>query len=121
MVDKILFDSGSADIKASGRKVLLRLGKLLNDFKERDLRIEGHTDNVPIKEDLRPIWATNWELSTARATAVARYLQDAAKVDPARLVAAGYGEYRPVASNDKPETRALNRRIEIVLVARESH
>ncbi|MDD5656533.1 MAG: OmpA family protein, partial [Elusimicrobia bacterium] len=58
-------------------------------------------------------------LSTARATAVLRYLQDNAKVDPSRLVAAGYGEQRPVASNDTPESRALNRRIEIVLVARE--
>ena len=119
MVDKILFDSGSADIKSSGRKVLARLGKLLNDVPDKDLRIEGHTDNVPIKDELRAIYASNWELSTARATSVARYLQDAAKVDPSRLIAAGYGEYRPVAPNDKPETRALNRRIEIVLVARE--
>ena len=119
MVDKILFDSGSADIKASGRKVLARLGKLLNDVPDKDLRIEGHTDNVPIKDEMRAVYASNWELSTARATAVARYLQDSAKVEPARLIAAGYGEYRPVAPNDKPETRALNRRIEIVLVARE--
>ncbi|MBI4346205.1 MAG: OmpA family protein [Elusimicrobia bacterium] len=119
LVDKILFDSGSDDIKPAGRKVLGRIGKLLNDVPDRDLRIEGHTDNVPISDELRGRFASNWELSTARATAVARYLQDAAKVDPKRLVAAGFGEYRPVASNDRPETRALNRRIEIALVARE--
>lgn len=119
LVDKILFDSGSDDIKPAGRKVLARIGRLLNEVQDKDLRIEGHTDDVPISDELRARFASNWELSTARATAVARYLQDAAKVDPKRLVAAGYGEHRPVASNDKPETRALNRRIEIVLVAHE--
>lgn len=119
LVDKILFDSGSDDIKPAGRKVLARIGKLLNEVPDKDLRIEGHTDNVPISDELRGRFASNWELSTARATAVARYLQDAAKVDPKRLVAAGYGEYRPVASNDWPQTRALNRRIEIALVARD--
>lgn len=119
LVDKILFDSGSDDIKPVGRRVLTRIGKLLNEVPDRDMRIEGHTDNVPISDELRGRFASNWELSTARATAVARYLQDAAKVEPKRLIAAGYGEYRPVASNDKPETRALNRRIEIALVARE--
>ncbi|MBI5199974.1 MAG: OmpA family protein [Elusimicrobia bacterium] len=119
LVDKILFDSGSDEIKPLGRKVLARIGKLLNEVPSRDIRIEGHTDNVPISDELRSRFASNWELSTARATAVARYLQEAAKVDPKRLVAAGYGEYRPVASNDRNDTRALNRRIEIALVARD--
>ncbi len=119
LVDKILFDSGSDEIKPQGRKVLARIGKLLNEVPDRDMRIEGHTDNVPISDELRSRFASNWELSTARATAVARYLQEAARVDPMRLIAAGYGEYRPVASNDRTDTRALNRRIEIVLVARE--
>lgn len=119
LVDKILFDSGSDDIKPAGRKVLARIGKLLNEVQGKDMRIEGHTDNVPISDELRSRFASNWELSTARATAVARYLQDAAKVDPKRLAATGYGEYRPVAPNDKPETRALNRRIEIILIPKE--
>lgn len=119
LVDKILFDSGSDDIKPAGRKVLARIGKLLNEVQDKDLRIEGHTDNIPISDELRSRFASNWELSTARATAVARYLQDAAKVEPKRLSAAGFGEYRPVAPNDKPESRALNRRIEIVLIPRE--
>ena len=119
MVDRILFDSGSAEVKPAGRKVLGRVGALLNQVLEKDIRIEGHTDNVPISEDLRARYPSNWELSTARATSVARYLQDHAKVDPKRLVAAGLGEWRPVAPNDKPESRALNRRIEIILAPRE--
>lgn len=119
LVDRILFDSGSAEIKPAGRKVLSRIGKLLGEVQGRDVRIEGHTDNVPISDELRSIYPSNWELSTARATAVARYLQDAAKIDPKRLIAAGYGEFRPVAPNDKPESRALNRRIELVLIAKE--
>lgn len=119
MVDRILFDSGQAEVKPDGRKVLDKVGSLLNAVKDKDIRIEGHTDNKPIGGELKLKYPTNWELSTARATAVARYLEDQAKVDPKRLVAAGYGEYRPVAPNDTPESRALNRRIEIVLVPRD--
>lgn len=116
MVDRILFDSGRADVKGDGRKVLDKLAAVLNGVQDKDIRIEGHTDNVPIGSELKGRYPSNWELSTARATAVARYLQDNARVDPARLVAAGYGEYHPVAANDTPEHKALNRRIEISLV-----
>ncbi len=119
MVDRILFDSGMAEIRPAGKKVLERIGSVLTGVKDKDIRIEGHTDNKPIGGELKNKYATNWELSTARATAVARHLQDQAKVDPLRLVAAGYGEFRPVSSNDTPEKRALNRRIEIVLVPKE--
>lgn len=119
LVDRILFDSGSAEVKPAGRKVLARVGELLNQVKDKDIRIEGHTDNVPISADLRAKYPSNWELSTARATAVARYLQDHAAVDPNRLVATGLGQWRPVADNAKPETRALNRRIEIILAPRD--
>ena len=119
MVDRILFDSGLAEVKAEGRKVLAQIGSALNDVEDKNIRIEGHTDNIPISGELKNRYPTNWELSTARATAVARYLQDVAKIDPARLAAAGYGEYRPIAANDTPENRALNRRIEIVLVAKD--
>ncbi len=119
LVDRILFDSGEATVKPDGRKVLGRIAGVLNGVQGKDIRIEGHTDNVPIGGDLKDRYASNWELSTARATAVARYLQDHAKLDPRRLVATGLGEFRPVAPNDKAESRALNRRIEIVLVPRE--
>lgn len=119
LVDRILFDSGSAEVKPAGRKVLARVGAVLNQVTDKDIRIEGHTDDVPISAELRSRYASNWELSTARATSVARYLEDHAKVDPARLVAAGLGQWRPVADNAKPETRALNRRIEIILAPRD--
>jgi chemotaxis protein MotB len=119
MVDRILFDSGHAEVRPDGEKVLEKVGKVLAGVADKDIRIEGHTDNKPIVGDLKNKYATNWELSTARATAVLRYLQDVAKVDPSHLVAAGYGEFRPVSPNDTPENRALNRRIEIVLVPRD--
>lgn len=119
LIDRILFDSGKAEIKNDGKSVLDKVGSILNTVKDKNIRIEGHTDNKPISGELLAKYPSNWELSTARATAVARYLQDRAKVDPARLLATGYGEYRPVASNDTPESRGLNRRIEIVLVPRD--
>ncbi len=119
LVDRILFDSGKAEIKDDGRKVLDKVGGVLTSVADKNIRIEGHTDNKPITGDLQSKYPTNWELSTARATAVARYLQDKAKVDPTRLVAAGFGEFHPVAPNDTAESRALNRRIEIVLVPKE--
>ncbi len=119
MVDRILFDSGQAEVRADGKKVLEKVGKVLVGVADKDIRIEGHTDNKPIVGDLKNKYATNWELSTARATAVLRHLADAAKVDGKRMVAAGYGEFRPVSPNDTPENRALNRRIEIVLVPRD--
>lgn len=119
MVDRILFDPGQAEVKADGKKVLEKVGGILNSVQDKDIRIEGHTDNKPIGTELRNKYPTNWELSATRATVVARYLQDNAKVEPKRLVVTGYGEFRPIAPNDTPENRALNRRIEIVLVPRE--
>jgi len=77
------------------------------------IRVEGHTDNVPVHAST---WTSNWDLSAARALAVVRVLQEKG-VDPTRLAAAGYGEYQPIASNDTPEGKSLNRRIEIVLAA----
>jgi chemotaxis protein MotB len=119
MVDKILFDSGMAEVKTDGKKVLDKVGTVLSSVADKDIRIEGHTDNKPITAALASKYPTNWELSTARATAVARYLEDNAKIDGKRLVAAGYGEFRPITSNETPDGRAQNRRIEIVLVPKE--
>lgn len=119
MLDKILFDSGQADVKSDGKKVLEKLGTVLKGVADKDIRIEGHTDNKPITAALQSKYPTNWELSTARATAVARYLEDTAKIDGKRLIAAGYGEFRPVATNETLEGRAQNRRIEIILVPKE--
>jgi len=116
MVDKILFNSGEANVKPEGEKVLLQVGAALKNVQDKAIRVEGHTDNVPIAGSLKDRFASNWELSTARATAVVRYLQDKAGIAADHLIAAGYGEYRPIASNATPEGRAQNRRIEIVLV-----
>jgi len=119
LVEKILFGSGQARLKSEGEAVLDRVGAVLKQVQDKDIRIEGHTDNVPIGKGLQSKFASNWELSSARATAVARYLTQHAGIDPQRLIAAGYGEYRPIAPNDTDEHRAENRRIEIVLVPRE--
>lgn len=116
MVDKILFPSGSADIGKKGKEVLDKVIAILKDVKDKRIQVEGHTDNVPIVSSLRKRYPTNWELSTARATEVVRYLQEAGGIDPKLLSATGYSEYLPVASNDTEKDRQKNRRIEIVLL-----
>ena len=113
MAEKVLFPSGSATINADGKQTLAKVADALKEVKGRIIRVEGHTDNVPIRTDRFP---SNWELSSARAIAVVRYLQERG-VDPAVLGAAGYAEFQPIASNDTPEGRAQNRRIEISLAA----
>ena len=115
LVDKILFDSGSADINPKGRDLLRVLAKSLKENKNNPILIEGHTDNVPLTADLMRRFPSNWELSTARAAAVARFFQEEGDIDPLRLSARGYSFYRPVAPNDTAEGRRQNRRIEIVL------
>ena len=115
LVDKILFDSGKVDIKKNGKSVLDRVADIVKDIADKQIRIEGHTDNVKIGPVLAAKFATNWELSTARSTMVVKYLQGRG-VDPSFLSAAGYSEYRPVDSNETEEGRAKNRRIEIVLI-----
>ena len=119
MVDEILFDSGRATIKPEGVRVLGRVGKVLLNVKDQAIRIEGHTDNVPIGAELAKTYPTNWELSVARATAVTRYLQEEIGVNPRLISATGYGPYRPIASNETEKGRTRNRRIEIVLVPKE--
>ena len=118
MVDAILFDSGKAEIKPAGLVVLGKVIEILKSVNDKAIRIEGHTDAVPISGTLAQRYPTNWELSAARAINVARYLQKQA-IDPALLSAAGFGEFKPVAANDTVEGRAKNRRIEIVLVPKD--
>ena len=115
MVDEILFDSGETVIKPAGLDVLRRVGAVLKKAPDRRIEVQGHTDNVPIAGQLAKRYPTNWELSAARATNVARFLQDEAKIDPALLSAVGLSEYRPRASNDSEDGRRRNRRIEILL------
>ncbi|WP_455245621.1 OmpA family protein, partial [Petrachloros mirabilis] len=115
MVDRVLFDSGRAEIKPAGLKVLKQVGDVLNKVTDKQIRIEGHTDNVPISTKLQDRFKTNWELSTARATTVVRYLIEQGGVDREQLSAVGYADTRPVDTNETDEGRSSNRRIEIVL------
>jgi chemotaxis protein MotB len=113
VADKILFDSGHADLKKDGKAVLLKVGEALLKS-DKYIRVVGHTDNVPLSAGAS--YASNWELSAARATTVVRFLQEQAKLDPVRLVASGRGEFAPVAPNDTPANKQKNRRIEITLL-----
>jgi chemotaxis protein MotB len=115
MVDEILFDSGEAVIKPAGLEVLRRVGAILGKVENRRIEVQGHTDNVPITPALAKRFPTNWELSAARATNVARFLQDEAKIDPKLLSAVAFSEYAPRSANDTAESRRKNRRIEILL------
>ena len=118
LVDKILFDSGEAQISKRGEGVLARLGAVLANVDvtgDKQIQVSGHTDNLPLGEKLTTTFPTNWELSTARAVNVVRFLADKASVPPQRLVASGYGEWNPIANNKSPAGRARNRRIEILL------
>jgi chemotaxis protein MotB len=116
MVERILFASGQAEIKPDGLQVLRRVGDILKEVHDREIRVEGHTDNVPISPRLMQIFPSNWELSTARAANVVHFLQGQVGIDGERLSVSGYGPYRPVADNNTSEGRAQNRRIQIVLV-----
>jgi chemotaxis protein MotB len=116
MVDKILFPSGEAEITPEGLIVLERIGDVLKNTKNKTIRVEGHTDDVQITKQLKKKYATNWELSTARATNVVRFLQENIGIDATLLQPIGMSEYHPVASNETPDGRSQNRRIEIALL-----
>jgi len=115
LVDKILFDSGEASVSKRGESVLARVGAVLASIEDRHIQVSGHTDNTPISDKLKQQYPTNWELSVARATNVVRFLQEKASVPADRLLASGYGEYQPIASNRTAGGRAKNRRIELLL------
>jgi chemotaxis protein MotB len=117
VLEKILFKSGSADILPAGQTVLGKVTKVLAQTDDL-IRVEGHTDNVPISGKLKDKYFSNWELSAARAASVVRYFQQGEnKIDPARMEAVGFAEYRPLVPNDSDENRRRNRRVEIVLTA----
>jgi chemotaxis protein MotB len=119
LVDKLLFESGEATISKRGEGVLARVGAVLANVQDKTddktIQVSGHTDNLPLGDKLTAQFPTNWELSAARAVTVVRFLVDKANVPPQRLVASGYGEWNPIASNKTAPGRARNRRIEILL------
>lgn len=111
--DTMLFDEGSAIIKSGARSTLMKIATELNDL-ENPVLIEGHTDSIPIKNQQYP---SNWELSTARATNIIKYLTEKKLISPRRLSAVGYGEYVPIATNDTKDGRAKNRRVDIIVLS----
>jgi chemotaxis protein MotB len=115
LAERILYDSGSAEIKSDGTKVLKRIAEALRHSPDTDIRVEGHTDDVPIRTEPRPRFSSNFELSFARAVAVVRYLKEVAKVKPARLSALGLADTRPVLANGSEDARSRNRRVEIIV------
>jgi len=110
----ILFSSGSAAIRNSGKKHLQKISRILSRYVNREIQVQGHTDNIPISDRLADRWESNWELSAARATRVLRFLVEVGNTDPKRISAAGLGEFRPIADNSSKTERKKNRRIDIV-------
>jgi chemotaxis protein MotB len=114
VVGDLLFDSGKAKIRPEAFGLLTKVSAILKDnMAQFNVGIEGHTDNVPIKQSG---WKSNWELSTARALSVLHYLANDQGIQPERLSAIGYGEYRPLASSVTLDGRKQNRRVEIVIL-----
>lgn len=117
ILDRVLFDSGEAELKPDGAVVLRQVVGFLTQHPSLKVHVIGHTDNVPIKAAARSRFPSNWELSSARANAAVRFMAEQTGVDPRRLGAVGYGEFRPVADNATPEGRARNRRIAITVLS----
>ncbi len=113
ILDRVMFDSGDAVVKTDGENVLRKIAAILAEHPDLKIHVIGHTDNVPI----RTRFASNWELSTARALAAVHFLTEKAGVAPSRVGAIGYGEFRPIADNSTPEGRAKNRRIAVTILS----
>jgi len=114
VVGDVLFDSGKAKVRPDSHHILNKVADVLKEnVPQLNVGIEGHTDNIPIKHSG---WKSNWELATARALSVLHYLVEEKSISPERVSAIGYGEFRPVASNNTKESRQLNRRVEIVIL-----
>lgn len=113
--DSLLFDSGQSDIRQNEIVKLIDIGKILNrkEISDSFIRVEGHTDNIPISNYL---YKSNWDLSVIRASNVAQLLIAQAGIQPQRISALGYGEFRPIADNSTDAGRSLNRRVEIVIM-----
>ena len=110
--EKVSFDSGKSNLKKEVVAALDKIGKILSEYPENRIIIEGHTDNIPIKTVKFP---DNWQLSSERALSVLRYLLENKKLNPEKFSIQGYGEFQPVVPNNTPENRALNRRVDIVI------
>ncbi len=116
--DAVTFASSSTRVTKEGKDILEQIWDVLSDYQGYVVMVEGHTDDVQIAERFTGRYASNWELSSARAHAVVHYLTKKQGADPERLSAIGYGEYQPVADNTTPEGRAENRRVVIAVRAK---
>ena len=114
-VDRILFDFGKASVTAEGGAVLHKVGEILKGVQGRQIRVIGHTDDIPILPKYRYRFPSNWELSAARAAAVVRHFEKETGLDPRNLEAVGRSFYHPVASNETADGRSQNRRVEIII------
>jgi chemotaxis protein MotB len=112
VLDKAFFDEGKAELKDGAKGALDKIVPIIKSV-DNHVRIEGHTDNVPINTNE---FKSNWELSVRRATEVVRYFVEKRGLPPERISATGYAEYRPIVQNDSPKNKALNRRIEIIVI-----
>jgi chemotaxis protein MotB len=112
VLDKAFFDEGKAELKDGAKGALDKIAPIIKSV-DNHVRIEGHTDNVPINTNE---FKSNWELSVRRATEVVRYFVEKRGLPPERISATGYAEYRPIVQNDSPKNKALNRRIEIIVI-----
>lgn len=113
LADKLLFKSGSYQVTDRAKEILGKVAKIVLDKPDFECMVEGHTDNVPIKN---PVLQDNWDLSVKRATSIVRILQNDFNIDPKRLVASGRGEYVPLTGNDTAEGRSTNRRTRILVL-----
>ena len=113
IADKLLFKSGSYNVTDRAKEILGKVAKIVQDKPDFECMVEGHTDNVPIKNT---VLIDNWDLSVKRATSIVRILQNDFGIDPKRLVASGRSEFIPVDSNTTPEGRAKNRRTRILVL-----
>jgi len=116
ILDRILFNSGDAVMQPAGESVMRKIAAILGQHPELKIHVIGHTDNIPIRPEARSRFASNWELSAARAMAAVHFLTEQAGVDPRRVGAVGYGEFRPIADNATVDGRAKNRRIAITIL-----
>lgn len=113
--DAALFQSGGTRLTSMGEEILGRIGEVVDLYPDREILVEGHTDNVQIAKQFQQKFKSNWELSSARANSALHYMRENYNVPPQRMASVGYGEYRPAADNTTPEGRAMNRRVVIVI------
>ena len=117
LADNMLYQSGSYEVNSRAQETLSKIAKIITDYKDYDVLVEGNTDNVPVSTTSAKMKniRNNWDLSALRAASVVQYLQDHFGVNPKRLTAGGRGEYNPVTTNDTEVGKQLNRRTQIII------